>query len=51
MEDLGALHGRRIKFKPPRSNGAYYYNYKGENSIVLLGLVDAHYKFIYVNLN
>lgn len=47
---LGALDGRHIEFRPPRSAGSYYYNYKGTNSIVLLGLVDANYRFIYANI-
>uniref|UniRef100_A0A1Y1LAJ7 DDE Tnp4 domain-containing protein n=1 Tax=Photinus pyralis TaxID=7054 RepID=A0A1Y1LAJ7_PHOPY len=47
---VGALDGRHIKFKAPHSSGSYYYNYKGTNSIILLGLVDAEYKFLYVNV-
>ncbi|KAK4877281.1 hypothetical protein RN001_009787 [Aquatica leii] len=47
---IGALDGRHITFRAPISCGSYYYNYKGCNSIVLLGLADAHYKFIYVNI-
>lgn len=47
---LGAIDGRHIKFRPPRSDGSYYYNYKGDHSIVLLGLADTNYKFIYVNI-
>lgn len=47
---LGALDGRHIKFKAPHSSGSYFFNYKGNNSIVLLGLVDANYKFLYVNV-
>lgn len=47
---LGALDGRHIKFRPPRSAGSFYYNYKGDHSIVLLALVDAYYRFTYVNV-
>ncbi|XP_031328030.1 putative nuclease HARBI1 [Photinus pyralis] len=47
---IGALDGRHINFRPPISDGAYYYNYKGTHSIVLLALCDAKYRFTYVNL-
>lgn len=47
---MGALDGRHIVFRAPISDGSYYFNYKGDHSIVLLALVDAHYKFIYVNI-
>ncbi|KAB0790274.1 hypothetical protein PPYR_15388 [Photinus pyralis] len=45
-----ALDGRHIKFRPPQSAGSFYFNYKGDHSIVLLGLSDACYKFTYVNV-
>lgn len=44
------MDGKHIEFCPPISEGSFYHNYKGSDSIVLLGLVDANYKFIYVNL-
>lgn len=44
------MDGQHITFRPPVSDGSYYFNYKGDHSIVLLGLVDAHYRFIYVNV-
>ncbi|KAB0797132.1 hypothetical protein PPYR_08126 [Photinus pyralis] len=47
---LGALDGRHIKFTPPRSDGSYFFNYKGDHSIVLLALADARYKFSYINV-
>ncbi|KAK5648294.1 hypothetical protein RI129_003186 [Pyrocoelia pectoralis] len=47
---LGALDGRHIKFRPPRSDGSFYYNYKGDHSIVLLAMANAKYKFTYVNV-
>ncbi|VEN50590.1 unnamed protein product [Callosobruchus maculatus] len=47
---LGALDGKHIDFEAPKSAGSFYYNYKGRNSIVLLGLTDANYKFLYVDV-
>lgn len=47
---LGALDGKHINFQPPRKDGAYYYNYKHTNSIILLALVDARCKFVYVDV-
>jgi hypothetical protein len=47
---LGAMDGKHIVFRPPASAGSYYYNYKGSHSIVLLAVVDAEYKFLYVDV-
>ncbi|XP_063219675.1 uncharacterized protein LOC134529470 isoform X2 [Bacillus rossius redtenbacheri] len=47
---MGALDGKHINFRPSRSSGSYYHNYKGNNSIILLALVDANYKFLWVNI-
>ena len=33
-----------------KNTGSYYFNYKGTFSVELLGLVDADYKFIYVDV-
>lgn len=36
---IGALDGSHILIQPPPSSGAFYYNYQGDHSIVLMALV------------
>lgn len=47
---IGAMDGRHINFLAPLRDGSLNQNYKEKNSIVLLGLVDAYYRFIYVHV-
>ena len=42
---MGALDA-----KPPKNHGSPYFSYKGFHSIVLMALVDADYKFIWVDI-
>jgi len=46
---LGAMDGKHIVISKPPNSGSYYYNYKGTFSVVLFGIVNANYEFIYVN--
>ncbi|PIK53163.1 hypothetical protein BSL78_09941 [Apostichopus japonicus] len=47
---IGAMDGKHVLLRCPLKSGSYFYNYKGTFSIVLLALVDAQYKFIYVDV-
>lgn len=47
---IGALDGKHVKFRPKRSDGSSFRNYKGNDSIVLLALVDANYKILFADI-
>ena len=47
---LGAVDGKHIKIKKPRGGGSLYFNYKKFHSIVLMGVADAAYNFLYVDV-
>ena len=47
---LGAVDGKHCSVQCPPNTGSEYFNYKKFFSIVLLGVCDAHYRFIYIDV-
>lgn len=47
---LGALDGKHIFIQPPAHSGSTFHNYKGRFSILMMAVVDANYKFLYVSV-
>ncbi len=47
---LGAMDGKLIAITCPKGGGSLYFKYKKFHSIVLMALVDADYKFIWIDV-
>lgn len=47
---IGAVDGKRILISKPPSSGSTFYDYKGHFSVILMALVDANCKFLYVDV-
>ena len=47
---IGVLNGKHIMMRCPPNSNSLFCNYKGFFSIVLMALVDADYRFIYIDV-
>ena len=47
---LGAIDGKHVVMQAPACSGSMFFNYKKSHSIVLMGICDANYKFILVDI-
>nr|XP_027206502.1 protein ALP1-like [Penaeus vannamei] len=46
---IGAIDGKRVLIAKPAKSGSEYYDYKGQNSMIMLAMVDADYRFIFIH--
>jgi len=44
------MDGKHIVIGCPSESGSEYYNYKTDYSVILLAIVDANFKFIYIDV-
>lgn len=47
---IGAVDGKHVNMIAPPKSGSTFYNYKGFHSIVLMAVVDAEYKYLYIDV-
>ena len=47
---VGAVDGKHVMMEKPINSGSINYNYKGYCSIVLMTVVDAKYRFVYISV-
>ena len=48
---VGVIDGKHVACKAPPKSGSEFYNYKGYYSVILFAMVDAGYKFTYIDVS
>ncbi|XP_035661294.1 protein ALP1-like [Branchiostoma floridae] len=46
----GCIDGKHVRIQAPAHSGSLYHNYKGFSSVIMLAVVDANYRFLYVDM-
>ena len=47
---IGAIDGKHCRIRNPPNKGSLYFNYKKYFSVILFAMVDADYKFMYIDV-
>lgn len=47
---IGAIDGKHCRIQAPAMSGSAFHNYKGYFSLVLMAIVNARYKFVWVDI-
>lgn len=47
---IGAIDGKHCRIQAPSNSHSTFHNYKGYFSLILMAIVDARYRFIWVDI-